>query len=135
RPEQGEGEGEGEREVGSGDTEVSGDDAQVESDDASAAERSAATGAGNGPGGDRAGSDATGAAEPVRTEDVATLLFETDAGASGAAVISQVSAGRKNRLWLEVSAAAETFTFEQESPGALGVLRREEAAALPSDPE
>ena len=86
---------------------------------------------------ERAGTagEQAGTAQPVRTEDLATVLFETDAGASGSAVVSQVSAGRKNRLWLEISAEAETFCFEQESPGTLGVLRRAEAAALPSDAE
>src|SRR5687767_4865767 len=37
----------------------------------------------------------------VTTEDAAVLQFETDGGAVGTAVISQISAGRKNRLWLE----------------------------------
>ncbi len=94
-------------------------------------ERAEAGGDGAGP----AGEGGDGVAQAVRTEDVATLLFETDAGAGGSAVISQVSAGRKNRLWLEISAAAETFSFEQESPGTLAILRRGEAAALPSDLE
>ena len=34
----------------------------------------------------------------VRTEDGAAVLFETDRGATGSVVASQVSPGRKNRL-------------------------------------
>jgi predicted dehydrogenase len=79
------------------------------------------------------GASEAGTAEAVRTEDIATVLFETDAGASGSVVVSQVSAGRKNRLWVEVSAERETFSFDQESPGSLAILRRAEAAAVPSD--
>ena len=41
-----------------------------------------------------------GGARP--TEDAATMLFETDHGAMGAVVVSQVSPGRKNRLWIEL---------------------------------
>src|SRR5687768_6768431 len=42
----------------------------------------------------RGGGDAP--SREVATEDIATVLFETEAGAVGSAVISQVSAGRKN---------------------------------------
>jgi predicted dehydrogenase len=69
----------------------------------------------------------------VRTEDVAALLFETDAGATGSLLVSQVSAGRKNRLWLEIVAAEETFAFDQERPDTLTVLRRAAAEAIPRD--
>ena len=37
------------------------------------------------------------------------MQFETDRGALGSAVISQLSAGRKNRLWLEVDGAEESL--------------------------
>jgi predicted dehydrogenase len=77
--------------------------------------------------------DGAGAARTVDTEDAALVLFETDAGATGSVVVSQVSAGRKNRLCFEISADAETFAFDQESPGSLGVLRRQGAEAVPSD--
>ena len=74
-----------------------------------------------------------GEAQPVRTEDTAVILFETDAGASGSVVISQVAAGRKNRLWFEISADSETFAFEQEHPDDLAVLRRAVGQAIPRD--
>ncbi len=44
-------------------------------------------------------------------------MFETDGGAAGSAVISQVSAGRKNRLWFELSGSSEALAFR---PGAAG---------------
>ena len=57
-----------------------------------------------------------GGGEPraVDTEDAAVMQFETDGGAVGSTVISQISPGRKNRLWLEVDGARESVTF---SPG------------------
>ncbi len=47
--------------------------------------------------------DGDGAPRPVETEDIAAVMFETDAGIIGSTVISQVSAGRKNHLWFEIS--------------------------------
>lgn len=74
-----------------------------------------------------------GEERPVLTEDVAALLFETDAGATGTLLVSQVSAGRKNRLWVEVVAGEESFAFDQEQPDTLVVLRREAAELVPRD--
>jgi predicted dehydrogenase len=86
-------------------------------------------------GGEAASFERAGGGEerPVRTEDLAALLFETDAGATGSLVVSQVSAGRKNRLWVEISAGAETFAFDQERPEELAVLRRGAAESIPRD--
>jgi predicted dehydrogenase len=75
----------------------------------------------------------TGEERPVHTEDVAALLFETDAGATGTVLVSQVSAGRKNRLWLEIVAGEESFAFDQEQPDTLTVLRRAAAELVPRD--
>jgi predicted dehydrogenase len=68
------------------------------------------------------------------TEDGVVLQFETDAGALGSAVISQVSAGRKNRLWLEVDGAQEALTFDQEHPETLWAGRPEQTTLLHRDP-
>jgi predicted dehydrogenase len=78
-------------------------------------------------------SEGAGEARTVDTEDAALVLFETDAGASGSVVVSQVSAGRKNRLCFEISADSETFAFDQEHPDSLTVLRRQGAEAIPRD--
>jgi predicted dehydrogenase len=76
-----------------------------------------------------------GTARPVGTEDVAIVQFETDRGAVGSTVISQISAGRKNRLWLEVDAAEEALAFNQEEPESLWLGRREQRTLIMRDPE
>jgi predicted dehydrogenase len=55
----------------------------------------------------------------VKTEDAVALIFETDRGALGSLMVSQVSHGRKNRLWFSVDAAAEALAFDQELPDSL----------------
>jgi predicted dehydrogenase len=62
-----------------------------------------------------------GGTAPVHTEDVATVLFETDRGATGSVVISQVSLGRKNRLWFSIDGEAASYVFNQEAPDTLWV--------------
>jgi predicted dehydrogenase len=78
--------------------------------------------------------DSDGEVRRVDTEDAAIMLFETDQGAVGSAVISQISAGRKNRLWLEVDGAEESVAFDQEEPESLWCGRREHATILKRDP-
>ena len=75
-----------------------------------------------------------GTARPVATEDAAVVQFETDGGAVGTTVISQISAGRKNRLWLELDGGEEALAFNQEEPETLWVGRREAATLLKRDP-
>jgi predicted dehydrogenase len=70
----------------------------------------------------------SGPRRPVDTEDVAVVQFETDRGALGSVVVSQVSPGRKNRLWIEFDAADEALAFDQESPELLWRGRRDGAA-------
>jgi predicted dehydrogenase len=72
---------------------------------------------------------------PVRTEDVVTLQFATASGALGSAVISQVSAGRKNRLFLEISGDDGSIAFDQEQPELLWQGRRDGNRVLMRDPE
>jgi predicted dehydrogenase len=61
----------------------------------------------------------------VTTEDAATLVFATDRGAIGSVVVSQVSPGRKNRLWFSIDAADASLSFDQESPETLWVGARD----------
>jgi predicted dehydrogenase len=75
-----------------------------------------------------------GEARPVATEDAAVVQFETDAGAIGSVVISQISAGRKNRLWIELDGAEETLAFDQEHPEELWCGRREAETIIRRDP-
>ena len=55
----------------------------------------------------------------VTTEDLASFQFTTAGGAIGTAVISQVSPGRKNQLFLEVSGTEGSLRFDQERPETL----------------
>lgn len=64
---------------------------------------------------------------PVSTEDGGNILFKTKSGASGSVVVSQVSAGRKNRLYLELDYAKGALEWDQEEPNTLWVGRRERA--------
>ncbi|MBE2317678.1 Gfo/Idh/MocA family oxidoreductase [Solirubrobacter sp. CPCC 204708] len=68
------------------------------------------------------------------TEDAVIMQFETDKGAVGSTVISQISAGRKNMLTLEIDAADEALHFNQEEPESLWVGKREAVTLLKRDP-
>ena len=54
-----------------------------------------------------------------QTEDGGTIIFETASGAQGSLVLSQVSAGRKNKLWLSVEGNGYSYVFDQENPDSL----------------
>jgi len=60
--------------------------------------------------------DADGEPYPVVTEDSVTVQFELEGGVLGVFAGSQVAAGRKNRLFLEVSGDDQSFSFDQENP-------------------
>jgi len=75
-----------------------------------------------------------GALRAVATEDVALVQFETDRGAMGSLVVSQVSAGRKNTLRLEIDAADGALAFDQEDPETLWWGQRAAATLLRRDP-
>ncbi len=51
----------------------------------------------------------------VDTEDIACLVFRATESVVGSLTVSQVSPGRKNRLWLEVDAAESSVVFDQEN--------------------
>ena len=64
-------------------------------------------------------SGSAGGAAPkvsVRTEDIANVLFRTVSGVPGTLTVSQVSAGRKNRLWFELDCECGSAVFDQENP-------------------
>jgi predicted dehydrogenase len=81
-----------------------------------------------------AAGDGQGELRAVGTEDIALVQFETDGGAMGSLVVSQVSAGRKNRLLLEISGADGSVAFDQEDPEALWLGRRPATTLLRRDP-
>jgi predicted dehydrogenase len=51
----------------------------------------------------------------VDTEDIACLVFRATGNVVGTLTVSQVSPGRKNRLWIEVDAAQSSVVFDQEN--------------------
>ncbi|MGH3449247.1 MAG: Gfo/Idh/MocA family protein [Haloechinothrix sp.] len=72
---------------------------------------------------------------PVGTEDGATVLFETDRGASGSVVVSQASPGRKNRLWFSFDGISTSYSFDQELPESLWVGGRAENRLVTRAPD
>ena len=74
-------------------------------------------------------------AASVGTEDGATVLFDTDLGATGSVVVSQVSPGRKNRLWFSFDGADASYVFDQELPDTLWVGGRQESTVVPRGPD
>ena len=72
---------------------------------------------------------------PVDTEDAVSLSFVTDRGVLGSAVICQVAAGRKNRVYVELSGTDTSLAFNQEEPEMLWVGRRDGSEVLMRDPD
>ena len=70
---------------------------------------------------------------PVSTEDTVQVVFRTDQGAGGSVVVSQVSPGRKNRLWFEIDGAQNSVSFDQENPETLLLGGRERTEILHRD--
>ncbi|MFT4163984.1 MAG: Gfo/Idh/MocA family oxidoreductase [Microlunatus sp.] len=70
----------------------------------------------------------------VTTEDSAMIMFRTTHDVAGSAVISQLSAGRKNRLWVEIDGMHHSAVFDQELPEQLWVGAETGAQLLVRDP-
>ncbi|MER7083713.1 Predicted dehydrogenase [Saccharopolyspora kobensis] len=77
----------------------------------------------------------TGDRVEVRTEDSAALLLRTASGVLGSATISQVAAGRKNRLWFELDGARGSAVFDQEEPERIWLGGADGNRILVRDPE
>ncbi|MDH1932195.1 Gfo/Idh/MocA family oxidoreductase [Pseudomonas plecoglossicida] len=58
----------------------------------------------------------SGRLQKVETEDAACVMFRTHSGVLGSLNVSQVSAGRKNRLWFEFDGQQRSAVFDQEQP-------------------
>lgn len=67
---------------------------------------------------------------PVSSEDAAALVVETESGAIGSLLVSQVAAGHDNDLRIEVSAASGSVRFEQERPDSIWLGGRGESTVL-----
>lgn len=70
----------------------------------------------------------------VTTEDIAGALLRTNKGTLATLTISQVSAGRKNRLWFEIDGQNESLIFDQEEPERLWLGKRDAMQLLVKDP-
>ena len=77
---------------------------------------------------------ANGTPRPVATEDAATLIFRTDEGAVGSLVVSQVTPGRKNRIWFSLDARDASLSFDQELPETLWFGRQDGIELLQRGP-
>jgi predicted dehydrogenase len=71
----------------------------------------------------------------ISTEDYGSVLLHFENDARGVMSVSQVSAGRKARLWFEINGSKASLAFDSESPNTLWIGRRERASeVLPKDP-
>ncbi len=66
---------------------------------------------------------------PITTEDHANVLLRFDNGNRGVITVSQVSAGRKNQMKLEIAGSKQTFAFNSETPNELWIGNRDGANA------
>ncbi|WP_405534400.1 Gfo/Idh/MocA family oxidoreductase [Streptomyces sp. NBC_00075] len=71
---------------------------------------------------------------PVTTEDALGVLGRTTDGVLVSATVSQVSAGRKNRLWLELDGADASAVFDQELPESLWLGHQNRTETVVRDP-
>jgi len=70
----------------------------------------------------------------VDTEDYACVLARTQSGVFASLTVSQISAGRKNRLWFEIDGAHQSVIFDSESADELWVGRRDGTTLYMRDP-
>ena len=62
---------------------------------------------------------------PINTEDHANVMLRFDNGNRGVVTVSQVCAGRKNRLSLEIAGSNQTFSWTSEQPNDLWIGKRD----------
>lgn len=63
--------------------------------------------------------------QPISTEDYATILLHYENGTCGVMTVSQVSAGRKNRLFYEINGSKASLAWDSERPNEMWVGRRD----------
>lgn len=71
--------------------------------------------------------------KPVNTEDLGFILLRFDDGSKGCLSVSQVAAGRKNRLNLEISGSKASLAWDQEVPQQLWIGHRHQANQILMD--
>jgi predicted dehydrogenase len=65
----------------------------------------------------------------VTTDDYASILLRLEGNAQGVCTVSQVSAGRKTRLWFEIDGSEGSISWNSEEPNTLWIGRRREPNA------
>lgn len=71
----------------------------------------------------------------VTTDDYASILLRFEGGIHGVCTVSQVSAGRKTRLWFEIDGSEGSVAWNSEEPNTLWIgKRREPNAEIIKDP-
>jgi predicted dehydrogenase len=68
--------------------------------------------------------------QPIYTEDYASILIRYENGARGVLTVSQVSAGRKNRLYFEIDGSKASAVFDSEQNNELWIGHREKPNEL-----
>jgi predicted dehydrogenase len=63
--------------------------------------------------------------QPIYTEDYATILLRFKGGTRGALTVSQVSAGRKNRLFYEINGSKLAVAWDSERPNEMWIGHRD----------
>ncbi len=62
--------------------------------------------------------------QPISTEDYATILLHYVNGVRGVLTVSQVSSGRKNRLFYEINGSKSSLAWDSERPNELWIGQR-----------
>ena len=66
----------------------------------------------------------------VSTDDYGSVLLHFEGGLRGVLTVSQVSAGRKNRMWFEIDGSEGSLAWNAEQPNELWIGSRKEANRL-----
>ncbi len=64
---------------------------------------------------------------PMTTDDYASILLHFEGNLRGVLTVSQVSAGRKNRMWFEIDGSEGSLAWDAEQPNVLWIGSRKEA--------
>ncbi len=62
--------------------------------------------------------------QPIHTEDYAAILLHYENGTRGVLAVSQVSSGRKNRLFYEINGSKSSLSWDSERPNELWIGQR-----------
>ncbi len=62
--------------------------------------------------------------QPINTEDYATVILHYENGVRGVLTVSQVSSGRKNRLFYEINGSKSSLAWDSERPNELWIGQR-----------